>query len=197
MNVRLDSLEVVVFPDGRTTLPRAFTALPSIDGVKVEVRLETDDWGQPRCTSVKFEADPASRSLSSDHLRLPLARIIKEARKTASYAVFAGDIDNGKGGTSQVFEPFSDDDAAVHKSRAASTSGGPRKNASVNDEHLKMVRDEYRLIVKKASTYAPTEALALKLNVSRSTAARWVSQARERGLLGRATPGKAGEAESP
>lgn len=39
----------------------------------------------------------------------------------------------------------------------------------------------------------PTAEIALALSVSRSTAARWVRRARDRGLLGDAVPGKAGE----
>jgi hypothetical protein len=61
----------------------------------------------------------------------------------------------------------------------------------VNDEALGIVSVVYRAALEEAKP--PTQTLADYLGMPRSTAARWIARARERGFLGPATPGKAGE----
>ena len=59
------------------------------------------------------------------------------------------------------------------------------------DDKLRRLADLYRTAL--ANGDPPTQTAADALGVPRSTVARWVAKARERGLLGAATPGKAGE----
>jgi hypothetical protein len=72
------------------------------------------------------------------------------------------------------------------------TTRRPRRR--VTDELLATVARVYRDRVDEG---APTRAVAEEFTVSHSTAARYVAQARERGLLGRTTAGLAGEREDP
>jgi hypothetical protein len=68
--------------------------------------------------------------------------------------------------------------------------GARRMFAGSTDEALRLVALLYRLAVLFGD--APTEAVALSLDVPRSTAARWVTRARDRGLL-TVTDKRAGE----
>lgn len=61
----------------------------------------------------------------------------------------------------------------------------------IPDEHFERVADVYRYAVKLGRP--PTEGVAEAFDVARSTAGRWVVQARRRGFLGPAMPGRAGE----
>ena len=69
-------------------------------------------------------------------------------------------------------------------SERAKGGGGP------SDEDLRTVAALYQ--VAYATGQAPTKLVMNRLDLPRSTASRWVRMARERGLLGPATPRKAG-----
>ena len=69
-------------------------------------------------------------------------------------------------------------------SERAKGGGGP------SDEDLRTVAALYQ--VAYATGQAPTRLVMNRLELPRSTASRWIALARERGLLGPATPGKAG-----
>jgi hypothetical protein len=69
-------------------------------------------------------------------------------------------------------------------SERAQAGGGP------SDQDLRAVADIYQLAYLTHA--APTKAVMGRFNLPRSTASRWIRLARERGLLGPATPGKAG-----
>jgi hypothetical protein len=69
-------------------------------------------------------------------------------------------------------------------SERARAGGGP------SDEDLRAVADVYQLAYVTGG--APTKTVMERLALPRSTASRWVRMARERGLLGPATPRKAG-----
>jgi len=62
-----------------------------------------------------------------------------------------------------------------------------------DDEKLVHVADAYRL---GALVGSPTQLVAEQLGVSRATAGRWISRAREEGILGPAVGTKAGEADA-
>jgi hypothetical protein len=68
----------------------------------------------------------------------------------------------------------------------------PRRGSPITDENLRQVAEVYRAALERGDP--PTETVANVLNVARSTAARWVSKARERDFLGPAMRGRAGEA---
>jgi hypothetical protein len=65
-----------------------------------------------------------------------------------------------------------------------------RAGAGPSDEDLRTVAALYQ--VAYATGQAPTKLVMNRLELPRSTASRWVRMARERGLLGPATPRKAG-----
>jgi len=65
--------------------------------------------------------------------------------------------------------------------------------ARVTDDELRKVRDVYR--AAHAARKPPTAEVARELNVSRSTAGRYVQRAREKGFLGPTRPCVAGEQE--
>jgi hypothetical protein len=69
-------------------------------------------------------------------------------------------------------------------SERAQAGGGP------SDADLRAVADVYQLAYLTGA--APTKTVMQRLDLPRSTASRWVRMARERGLLGPATPRKAG-----
>jgi len=68
-------------------------------------------------------------------------------------------------------------------SERAQAGGGP------SDADLRAVADIYQLAYL---TGAPTKTVMQRLDLPRSTASRWIRIARDRGLLGPATPRKAG-----
>ncbi len=68
----------------------------------------------------------------------------------------------------------------------------PRRGSPVSDGDLREVAKLYRTAYERDDP--PTRTIADTMHVSRPTAARWVGKARERGFLGKAKRGQAGEA---
>jgi hypothetical protein len=86
--------------------------------------------------------------------------------------------------------PLYSSGGGVHKAPAPKLS--PPRGRGYGDEFYERVATAYRDALRRGER--PVEALRLQANVPRSTAARWVKEARRRGLLGEApAPGKAGE----
>jgi hypothetical protein len=69
-------------------------------------------------------------------------------------------------------------------SERARAGGGP------SEKDLRAVADVYQIAYVTGGP--PTKTVMERLGLPRSTASRWIRMARERGLLGPATPGKAG-----
>jgi hypothetical protein len=69
-----------------------------------------------------------------------------------------------------------------------------RSGSPLTAEHLSEVAERYRKALKQG--LPPTQTVADEMHAARSTAARWVAKARERGLLGPARRGRAGEEKS-
>jgi hypothetical protein len=69
-------------------------------------------------------------------------------------------------------------------------SEGARAGRGPSEEDLRIIATVYQ--VAYATGTPPTKAVMLRSGVPRSTAGRWIRMARERGLLGSATPRKAG-----
>jgi hypothetical protein len=82
---------------------------------------------------------------------------------------------------------------ATFYERYAKDARRPRRGSPVTDEHLRRVAALYRAALERGDP--PTQTVGDEMHAGRSTAARWVAKARERGLLGEALPGKAGERE--
>jgi hypothetical protein len=73
---------------------------------------------------------------------------------------------------------------------AAQRTPGPKGHP---DEHFKQVADLYRAALKAEPRRPMTWLAARYPGVNRSTVARWVQRARDRGFLGEASAGRAGE----
>lgn len=82
-----------------------------------------------------------------------------------------------------------------HAERGASSKVVPRRRPGRKgwpDEHYREVAEVYRRALIEDS-HAPFEAARKKLGASPATMRRWVGTARQKGYLGSAIPGKAGE----
>jgi hypothetical protein len=71
---------------------------------------------------------------------------------------------------------------------------GPGRGRPIGDEHLQRVAEIYRAAVSTGHR-APVDEVRRQLNTSRSTAGRWVQQAREHHFLGPARGPVAGESD--
>jgi hypothetical protein len=101
-----------------------------------------------------------------------------------------------EGGLIAGFEHLSDGEyAALKGDIAAAATDPPRRGKRLPDEHLQRVATVYR--EGEARGYHPTKYVASRLNTARSNAGRWVMEARRRGFLGAAEPGRAGEVKKP
>jgi hypothetical protein len=68
----------------------------------------------------------------------------------------------------------------------------PGRGTRLSDEYLQVVADVYKAALASGSR-SPTADVSKQLNTARSNAGRYVAEARRRGILGKATPGQAGE----
>ncbi len=91
-----------------------------------------------------------------------------------------------EGGKRTVDEFFDE----LHGKRAT-----PQRGTRIPDAHLRRVAAIYRAAL--ASGQPPAIAVAEELHTARSNAGRWIAEARCRGFLGPATPGKSGERQKP
>lgn len=74
-------------------------------------------------------------------------------------------------------------------------SGGVRRSPGPKghpDEHFRMVAEMYRQALQ-AAPRRPVVWMTEQLNADRTTVARWIQRARDKGFLDQAQPGKAGE----
>jgi hypothetical protein len=74
---------------------------------------------------------------------------------------------------------------------ADSVPDSPPAGQRLSDEHYRKVAEVYRTAAKEGPE--PTNAVKAHFQVSRSTAGRWVVEARARHILGPTVPGRAGE----
>ena len=158
-------------------LPPRFTAVPYLpDGRRTaEVDIEVRD-GRPVVVGVRFTGSELSR----DDLRLPLASIVEAAARVVAMVPPAEGLVLGRG-------PEAD--------RAAATTRTKRPYWRLDDALLEDVARLYREAIP--AKVSPRKRIADKFNVSKSTARRWISEAREHEppLLGPSITGVAGEAE--
>ena len=154
--------------------------LARTDELGLEIEMETD--GTPRVRAVIVLGE----DIKSEQLRhLPIGRLTREA--------VAGAARKMDGGMFRlVSTPV--DEAAEFYNDYVQTACPVRKGSPVTEEHLRQVADAYRAAIEDGKP--PTQTIADTMHASRPTAARWVQKARERGLLGAALPGRAGEVPS-
>jgi Family of unknown function (DUF6214) len=157
-------------------VPRRFTARNE----QVLIDIELDGDGTPRVRAITILGD----DIKSETLRrLPVGKLTRVAVFEASRK-----MDDG------VFRLVStpQDEAAAFYSAYVQDARPPRKGSPVTDERLREVATRYRAAVERGDP--PTQTIGDEMHASRPTAARWVQKARERGFLGPAVPGRAGEA---
>jgi hypothetical protein len=177
---------------GRYVLPRAFTAMWDVeDSPKLFLRIVVDDQGRAEVDEVNVLRRHGSPPISSTALRdFPLAKIVRLAMEEAAFELVD---EGGRPSVRRVKErPGAGDDlfaAYQQETRAPARQGVP-----VTDSRLREVAELYRDAAKTQGK--PKQVIAQQFHVSTSTASRWIRTARERGLLGEAMPGRAGEFQS-
>jgi hypothetical protein len=163
------------------------------------VRVKLDDAGRFRINELHLF--PTDEPVTAERLRavrvsaleqllnLPEERALIEARlgETRRGRILELDIDTFIGQFS-LPQP-----RVVAETPAAITSGlSVPAGRGYPDDFYERVADAYRAAFRRG--VRPVNAIATEANVPRSTAGRWVKEARRRGLLGQApAPGKAGE----
>jgi hypothetical protein len=167
---------------GGYAVPRRFTA----ESATIALEIEVDSDGTRHCRAAAVRAT-GDEDVTSETLRIPLARLMKQAVAGASryYASM-------EPGGEPVFHVFlrGPRDAEFYDEYTRDARR-PRRGSPLNDEHLRQVTELYRAALERGDP--PTQTVADEMHAARSTAARWVAKARERGLLGASVRGKAGE----
>ncbi|GAB1811127.1 DUF6214 family protein [Mycobacterium sp. MUNTM1] len=134
--------------------------------------------GIPVYTVVTLQARPDGPDVRKKDLDLPLDYWLEQI--VAACSVVAVELDES-GRPKRVRKKASDRRVAMANVRRA-RSGRPR----MSPEHLQKVAEIYREHINDR----PTEAVRLAFGKEHRTAARYVQQAREAGLLPPTTPGK-------
>lgn len=188
-----DFEDVFRLPDSRTLMPRRFEAKRHSghpeEGL-AELSIEVDSWGRPRCVGLTITPGASSAVTGTMLRRLTLGRLVDEAALEA--ATVLGVQEDLGGGITQIGPVTNRDEAAEVLDRAEPVRK-PRQGSPITDEHLKKVAELYKKALRtKGPRKAPTEAVAMQMHASRSTAGRWVEKAREKGFLEPAQRGKAG-----
>jgi hypothetical protein len=171
---------------------RSFTATTTVGKARVVLVVEVDDRGAASCRRVEVAAESVSGELLR---RVPVNRLLARAMAAAHFRFGEPEdggirIDFGEGGVARF--PTPKESAEFYESYARNARK-PRRGSPLTDENLRNVADLYRAATRRGDP--PTQTVASAMSVARPTAARWVSAARKRGLLGPAIPGRAGERE--
>ena len=157
--------------------------------------------GRPVCTSMTLDRQGASSRITSVNLRVPLSEYVRAAidHGRIGHRRFAaeGQLTATAGGeTLPVYsEPTGDGYRAIPTVGAGDTpdyaeATKRRRRRVIDDALMRKVAATYKAAL--AAGEGPTQAIAHQEYVSRSTASRWVKEARKAGHLGPATPRRAG-----
>jgi hypothetical protein len=138
--------------------------------------------GRPQCRQAVFEASETGREIRSVDLRRLSLEDLVEAAATNMAAKRATDED----GRVHMVRDLRDWQATIQQVRKARGDG----RRSITAEKLARVAKVYRANVDSTPVRAVRDELGLG---SERTARRWIQLARDRGFLGEAIPGKAGE----
>jgi hypothetical protein len=197
----------------RLVLPERFHAViepddPALPRCYLGVAVER---GRAVCVELRCERREDGPPVTGEALRqLPIAAFTREATRRVTQRLVADP--DGEGvrsvsvyydfgdrlpveweGDTPVYSGTSDPLPAAERFDAqyARSAGAPRRRGPMREEDLREVAGAYRGAV--AAQEPPTRAVAARFGVSRSTAGRWVAEARQRGMLGKARPRMAGE----
>lgn len=176
--------------DGRIAQPRQFHAIgeaAGLPGVSVKLDIDVDARGRGHCRRLELTA--GEYPLTGKAMRLlRLGELVKEATAAAgSQVVNLGETEPGV----TTLGPASPEEAeAIY--RELHPVRRTRRNEPLSDRDLKAIAELYRAAVKHGN---PTQTVADRVSppVSRSTASRWIGEARDAGYLGPALKGRAGE----
>jgi hypothetical protein len=146
-----------------------------------------------RCHWRGFEGPVTGETLR----HLPIARLTKLATDQVALRLVSDED-----GSVRAVSAHPPEDLAVGEERRVEIAGevdanfarqtkSPRRRGPLREEDLKRVAEVYRGAIARGRP--PTKTVAGELGVARSTAGRWVAEARRRGVLGRAKPRVAGE----
>ena len=135
---------------------------------------------RPECLALSVRSRKG-QSITPDDVRLPLRMFIREATAAA-----VGRL--GPDG-SLTWEPG--DVQSYFRGAVETERRDHEHNRYLGDDHYERVAEIYREALQLG--YAPTKWVGVRFGKPRSTAARWVMEARERGKLGKAVGTRAGE----
>jgi hypothetical protein len=142
--------------------------------VPVSLRLGKADDGRLACTAVAF--DGGDVEITARMLRsMPLGELV---------AIAAGERSDGASG--EIHRWLIGETAEGGVTRVRPGPGG------YPHEHYEQVAAAYRQALTEAPR-SPVKWLTEQLHASEPTVRRWVQRARDLGLLGASTPGRAGE----
>ena len=199
----------VTLASGRGIVPEHFQVTvgelldESVDPV-VDIELAVEG-GRVVCLGVQFRRRPGGRAVQSTDLgTLPLKHLIRDAALPFAHLRFSpdGSLDLSPPDLIQTgaFERVRADQKEREEiqneiKKAIDQHEHSRGRAAVTDEHLAEVAKVYREAA--AAGQPPTQAVAIHFERARSTAGRWVVQARQAGHLRPARGDRqAGEAPS-
>lgn len=157
-------------------------------GIRVMLDVVTTDHG-PVCRSIELASDDDVGVPATALRRVEMRRMLREAPGRVERFV-AGREFYGRGEiaiTPGDLSVFATESVRASESTVLET----RSRGKRIDVDLIGVAKSYRKAHELGQP--PTETVAREFNVSRPTASRWIRQCRERGLLGPAKPGAAGE----
>jgi len=175
-----------------TAIPAEFLAgVDQENGPGYVLDLAVED-GRVVCNRVSVVRRPNAPPLKATQLRYAFDKLAREA--AAVVAVTVNEIDtngrfHGRRHDGSVSEFLAEYDSASKRTT--------RRGSRMPDSHLQEVARVYREAL--AAKKPPVQAVQRHFRVggrpvSRSTAGRWVFEARRRGFLGPTQPGQAGEA---
>ena len=167
----------VALAGGRYVMALTFEALIDKPGLpRCQLQIEVTPSG-PTCRRLVLSGS-AEEPLTATRIRVPIREFVEDA------AVLVGGFDQ----QGNRVEP-----ETVKNELAAAALPLPQPGKRLPDETLASAAEVYRDAVRRG--VGATDAVAEAFPISRSTAGRWIVEARRRGLLGPAIPGVAGELE--
>jgi hypothetical protein len=177
---------------GRYVIPREFAVMfdPGSPAPKVFLRVVVDEQRRAEVLELLVLRRPEGSPVSGAALReIPVDRILTDAMEEAAFEAVVGEdgapkvvrVKDRPGAGAGLFSAYRE------------ATGKPRKQR-VTTSRLREVAEVYR-VASTTKRGRPKQAVAEAFHVSSSTASRWIRTARERGLLGEAIPGRAGERE--
>ena len=155
------------------------------DDVPWEVELRWSDVdGYAECVGLQIAPKEDGHVLRAATVRaLPFGKLVRDARR-ARYEEHGGSFVEALTGTGRELE-IGDTATPVEPWK----SQAQRRRPQLDDGHYADVARIYSNAVARGA--APRKAVAASMHASDPTAARWISEARNRGLLPPTVPGKA------